>query len=244
MFRLAVLIAIILLFLAACASGGRGGGMRGEGPGGHRGGGGGEGGFAMAARMVDRGEYEVALAGLRCIASQGQGFEIAQYLAGYSALRLAEAGETPDILRDEMRVEGFERLTDAAEADWPAAQAALAREFAAVPGEDALAEAAYWSEVYRRNSRESVYGIDRLDDAVEADIAARLDPDRYAAAEARAANFTASPLERSEPGPDCAPWLRSARGEGMQRMGGPGGPGRRGEGRPPSGGGGRPGGGL
>lgn len=233
MLRLAPLAPMVLILVAACTSGGappgRGGGMRGEGPGGPVGGGAG-GGFAMAARLVDRGEYEAALAGLRCIASQGAGFEIAQYLAGYSALRLAEAGDTPEILRAELRVEGFDRLIDAAEAGWPAAQAVLAEEFAATPGADTLFEAAYWAEVYRRNAREGVYGIDRLDDAVEADIVARLDPDRLAVAEARAGGFAISPLQSAEPGPQCGPWLRSGRG------GSTGGPGGR---LPPPGGGGR-----
>lgn len=201
-----------------------------------RGGGGRTGGFAMAANLVDQGRYEEALPILRCVAKQGEGFEIAQYLAGYSALRLAESPETPDILRAELRVEGFDRMIDAAEAGWPAAQAKLAEEFAATPGTEALEQAAYWAEIYRSNPRERAYGLDRLDDAVEADIETRLDADALDAARVRAAGFTVVPLQAQDIDPACAPYLRQSgaggdmtrgRGEGQRRPrgGGRGGPG-------------------
>jgi len=226
---------VLVLALGACASqppGGPGG------PGGGRGGpGGGGDGFSRATRLLDEGMYAQALDGFRCLASQGAGYEIAQYFAGYAALREAEAAETPDLMRATLRVEGFDRLIDAAEAGWPAAQAELATAFAATPGQDALAEAAYWAEIYRHNNREHVYGIDRLDDAVEADIAARLGPDGLDMAQVRASQFTLSPMTASETGPDCSVWLRSGRsgpggpGQGNRGQGGPGGRGGPGGGR-------------
>ncbi len=69
---------------------------------------GGAGGFNRAVRLVDQGEYEQALPILRCVAGQGSGFKIAEYLAGYSAMRLSTAPTTPAILRDELRVEGLD----------------------------------------------------------------------------------------------------------------------------------------
>ncbi|WP_203290957.1 hypothetical protein [Maricaulis parjimensis] len=210
--------------------------MRGQGPGQGPGGGAG-GGFTGAARLVDAGRYGEALPALRCHAARGEGFEIAQYLAGYSALKQADAEETPDILRDELRVEGFDRLTLAAQAGWPAAQAELAEALALVDTPTAREDAAYWAEVYRHNRREQAYGLDRLDDGVEAQIAATIDADTTQAVTARAAAFTTTPLERQDATPECAPYLRE------ERRGGPGGPGDGGRGRPPGGGRGGPGGG-
>lgn len=231
MMRLARLTPLTLLLLAACAANDRPG--RGEGPAGMQ-----RSGFAQAARLVDAGRYEEALPILRCVARRGEGFEIAQYLAGYSALQLAEAGDTPDILRAELRIEGFDRLIAAAEAGWPAAQARLAEEFAVTRGADAQLQAAYWAEVYRNNAREQVYGLDRLDDDVEARITAALDEDRLDDARMRAAGFSPVPLEGEEIDAACAPYLREAgpgAGGGMLR--GRGGRGERspGGGRPPGG---------
>ena len=202
--------------------------MQGGGPGG-------VGGFNMAVRLVDRGEYEQALPILRCVAGQGSGFEIAQYLAGYSAMHLSVEQTTPAILRDELRVEGFDRLTLAAQAGWPTAQAELASQFAATPGEEAPAQAAYWAAVYRHNARDRTYGLDRLDDGVEARIAANIDPERSAEIEEIAANFTVQSMAAITATPACAPYLGSP-GSG-QRAGGRRGGGQNG-GPPPGGGGG------
>lgn len=230
------LLPAALLLLSACA--GNGGPPRGGAMGGGPGGGDG---FSQATRLVDQGRYSDALPILRCVAKRGEGFEIAQYLAAHSAFRLAEAEDTPDIMRTELRVEGFDRMTAAAEAGWPAAQAGLAEAFADTPGEAALEEAAYWAEVYRGNPREHVYGIDRLDDDVEAGIAARIDPAAQRAARTRAAGFVITPLAADEIDAECTPYLRGPGGADGGRPQGGGERGGRG-GRPPGGGPGGPGG--
>ena len=55
-------------------------------------------------------------------------------------------------LRDDLLTEGFERMTAAAQAGWPAAQAGLAEALFEIANEDALAEAApipllYWDRL-------------------------------------------------------------------------------------------------
>lgn len=236
MLRLKTLVPLVLIPLIACASppreAGMGNGPRGPGPGGGAGGG-----FAAAASLVDAGRYGEALPALRCHAARGDGFEIAQYLAGYSALRQAEAPDTPEILRHELRVEGLDRLTRAAEAGWPAAQAELTEALAAIGSEPSLEEAGYWAEIYRHNRREQVYGLDRLDDRVEAQIAAQLDDETERALAERAASFTLIPMTRETATPECQPYLRENR-----QAGGPGGGPGGGRGGPPGGGRGGPGG--
>jgi uncharacterized membrane protein YgcG len=198
--------------------------------------------FNMAARLVDQGQFQQALPALRCYASQGPGWEIAQYLAGYSALNLSTAAETPEILRDELRVEGFDLLIVAGDAGWPAAQAELASWFATSGYETGLIEAAYWAAVYRRNTRDRAYGLDRLDNRIEAEITTALSEDQSNEAERRAGQFIVVPMQRVETGPECAPFLRSAmmspgrsRGNSEERRrpqgGGRGGGGSRGGGR-------------
>jgi hypothetical protein len=196
-------------------------------------------GFEGAARLVDRGQYADALPILRCVARQGEGFEIAEYLAGHSALALSQEAETPDLLRADMRAEGFDRLIKAGEAGWPAAQAELAEAFSTLETDTSRTDAAYWAEVYRGNTRERAYGLDRLDDGVEARIDAALSAEERASASARAAAFTRTPLERLPMTPDCAAHVRAGRGrsgagEGRGRPGGGSG-GRGGQGRGPGG---------
>ncbi len=198
-------------------------------------------GFEAATRLVDRGQYAEALPILRCVARQGEGFEIAEYLAGHSALALSREAETPDLLRDDLHAEGLDRLISAGEAGWPAAQAELAEAFEALETDTSHTEAAYWAAVYRGNMRERAYGLDRLDDNIEARIDTALSPEERAIASSRAATFTPTRLERLPMTPECAAHVRSGRGQaGMgDARGGPrGGSGRGGRGRGGQGGGG------
>ncbi|WP_417492044.1 hypothetical protein [Maricaulis sp.] len=238
MARLSILVPTALFLLAGCAShDGPPPGERGGRPDGNRGG---ASGFDMAVQLVDRGEYQEALPILRCVAGQGSGFEIAQYLAGYSAIRLATAETTPAILRDEMRVEGFDRLTSAAQAGWPTAQAELAVQFASLDSAEAPERAAYWAAVYRRNARDRTYGLDRLDDGIEARIASRIDAAQTAEIENQAAMFIIEPLTAIAATPACTPYLgspsfgqqRGGRGQGRGRGGRGGGGGGGGRGGP------------
>ncbi|WP_297731990.1 hypothetical protein [uncultured Maricaulis sp.] len=169
-------------------------------------------GFEGATRLVDRGQFAEALPILRCVARQGEGFEIAEYLAGHSALALSRAAETPDLRRDDLRAEGLDRLITAGEAGWPAAQAELAAAFVAIEADRSPTQAAYWAAVYRGNMREQAYGIDRLDDDIEARIDAALTPQERATAATRAAAFTPTRLERLPMTPECAAHVRSGLG--------------------------------
>lgn len=200
MARFSVLAPAALFLLTACAAQGGPSGRMGSG---------GAGDFNTAVHLVDQGEYERALPILRCVAGQGTGFEIAQYFAGYSALRLSSDEATPAIMRDELRVEGFDRLTSAAQAGWPTAQAELATQFATMNTEDAPVQAAYWAEVYRHNTRDQTYGLDRLDNGIEAQIAERVDAAQTAQIERLAAGFVAQPLASIPVTPACAPHLGS-----------------------------------
>lgn len=240
MCRVVSLTLLALVLLTACASPPRdGGGARGGPPGNssQRGPGAGDA-FSRAAALIDAGQFGEALPALRCLAGQGPGYEVAQYLAGYAALRHADEDSTPHVLRPELRVEGLDRLTAAAEAGWPAAQARLAETLSAQDGPVALEEAGYWAAVYRSNRRDQMYGLDRLPDGIEADIASRLSAAQTAAINTRASGFSPTPLQRVEAGPECQAVLRS--GMGMRGGAGDMGPGGR---RPRGGGGGMPGGG-
>jgi hypothetical protein len=243
MCRVVSLTLLAFALLTACASPPRdGGGARGGPPGSasQRGPGAGDA-FSRAASLIDAGQYGEALPALRCLASQGPGYEVAQYLAGYSALRHADALDTPEVLRPELRVEALDRLTEAAEAGWPAAQALLAETLSVQDGPVALEEAGYWAAVYRSNRRDQMYGLDRLGNEIEADIASRLTNAQTAAIDTRAGAFSPTPLERVEAGPECQAVLRS--GNGMRGQSGEmGSGGRRPRGGPSGGGGSMPGG--
>lgn len=191
--------------------------------------------FSQAARLVDAGRHDLALPILRCIADQGQGYEVAQYLAGHSALQMSELETTPDILRAELRVEGFDRLILAANAGWPSAQAELARWFADTPGVIAREQAAYWAAVYRGNRRDRAYGLDRLDNALEDRIREAAGAESAAAAEADASAFTIATMPRAETRTECARFTRQAGGRGQMRPGRSDQGGARGSGRRPGG---------
>jgi hypothetical protein len=245
MFRMPILAPLAFIMLSACASHEassppeRGQTMRGE----HHSEGrptrpGAGDSFTRAARLVDAEQYGQALPALRCISGQGRGFEIAQYLAGYSALKMSFAPDTPEILRADLRYEGFERLINAANAGWPAAQAELARVFLATGTDEAVGEAAYWAAIYRRNSRDRAYGLDRLDGSTEVDIEASMSVEDFTLATARASEFVIADMTAIPTTSQCAPFLRTAprrqsRGERAQgpREGGRRGGGRQGGGR-------------
>lgn len=197
-------------------------------------------GFTHASRLVDHQRYEAALPILRCVAGQGHGYEIAQYLAGYSLIRLANAENTPEIMRPEHMTEGFERLEVAAAAGWGAAQAELARAYWDVGTPEALQRGLYWTSVYRRNSRDRAYGIDRISDTLEGDLSAAVGSTDRASIQAEAAIYSIQPMQAEALTPECAQLVRdrgagagtrqraqqrSGRGGGRGGQGGRGGPG-------------------
>lgn len=197
-------------------------------------------GFSQASRLVDHQRYEAALPILRCVAGQGHGYEIAQYLAGYSLIRLADAENTPEIMRPEHMTEGFERLEVAAAAGWGAAQAELAQAYWDVGTPEALQRGLYWTNVYRRNSRDRAYGIDRISDTLEGDLSAAVGSTDRASIQAEAATYSVQPMQAETLTPECAQLVRdrgagagtrqraqqrSGRGGGRGGQGGRGGPG-------------------
>lgn len=192
-------------------------------------------GFTLAARLVDQERYEAALPILRCVADQGHGYEIAQYLAGYSLLRLADAQSTPEILRPEHLTEGFERLEIAATAGWGAAQAELVQAYWDVGSTEALERGVYWASVYARNSRDRAYGIDRIPDALEAQLNQAVSHDVRLSLQGQATDFVTEAMQARPLTPECSQLVqeRRARGAGTQRGQRRGG---RGGGRGPGGG--------
>lgn len=238
--KLKTLLLILPLIATACA-----GSPDRRGP---PGGPGGEGGnrngramdYASAAALVDQGEYSRALPVLRCLADRGDGYEIAQYLAGHATIALSEQESTPDILQPELYLEGIDRLDIAARAGWPSAQARLAELYWRAGSEDGLSNAAYWSAVYRNNARDRALGVDRLSDHIEREIQSALDADANAAITQSALAFTPEPMPQRETSPECAQLLASGQRMGRSREGqsgrgnrqGRGGGGGRGGGRP------------
>lgn len=225
-----------LLVVAACSTPGpdqrraeRAGGGPGQGSAGPASG------FTLAARLVDDGRYEAALPILRCVADQVHGYEIAQYLAGYSLLQLADHPATPDILRPEHRTEGFERLESAAAAGWGAAQAELVQAYWTVGSSEAVERGMFWASVYTRNTRDRAYGIDRIPDALEAQLEAAVSRDVREHVQAEATRFALEPLQASPLTPECSRLVQERRvhNAGGQRGQGRGG---RGGGRGPGGG--------
>ncbi|MEC9250456.1 MAG: hypothetical protein VX501_07390 [Pseudomonadota bacterium] len=192
-------------------------------------------GFTLAARLVDGGQYQPALPILRCVADQGHGYEIAQYLAGYSLLRLANEPNTPEILRPEHRAEGFERLESAARAGWGAAQAELAQVYWEVGSNEAVERGLYWASVYTRNTRDRAYGIDRIPDALEAQLEQAVTRDTHARLQTEATRFVIEPLHARALTPECTRLVQERRTRGAG--------GQRGQGRAGRGGGRGPGGG-
>jgi hypothetical protein len=173
--------------------------------------------YDIATDHVDNGRYAQALPILRCVAGQGHGYEVAQYLAGLSAIRMAEDNATPELERADLRVEGFERLEIAANAGWPAAQAELTTQYFAVGHADALQKAAVWAAVYRHNGRDQLYGVDRIDDALEAQIAEQIGPEGQAAAEQAADAQYVTMMTTETVSPECQQILRS-RAPGIMRQ--------------------------
>lgn len=181
--------------------------------------------FTRASVMVEQGRYREALPVLRCYASLGRGYEIAEYLAGVSALALADDEATPSLLQNEYRTEGLDRLTRAAQSGWPAAQSELAMAYWAVGTQTARLEAAFWARVYRANRREILMGLDRLDSGLEREIEMMLDDAEKTEVQARAAAFQFEPLAQGSAPSHCQSLMVQP---GSQR----GGPGARGRGGP------------
>jgi hypothetical protein len=173
--------------------------------------------YDIATDHVDHGRYEQALPILRCVAGQGHGYEVAQYLAGLSAIRMSEGGETPELERADLRVEGFERLEIAANAGWPSAQAELTQQYFDIGTADALQKAAIWAAVYRQNGRDQLYGVDRIDNALEAQIYEMIGPEGQVAAEQAADDQFVTMMTTETISTECQRILR-ARASGAPRQ--------------------------
>jgi hypothetical protein len=193
----------------------------------------GAGGYNAATRLYDEGLYAEALPILRCVAKQGQGYEIAQHLAGMAALNLSGDEALSADRRADYRSEGFDRLTLAAGAGWPGSQAELARKYFEIDTPEARAEAAYWAEVYARNPRDRAIGLDRIGGETGRAIDAAVGPDGLSEAQARSAAFLTEPLEAEEIDGECrtllapaAPQRRGLPGIEFQPRSGPRGGGR------------------
>ncbi|MFS2316613.1 hypothetical protein RMQ97_01630 [Maricaulis sp. D1M11] len=229
--RVPLLVSLAVISLSACTSGAdtphRAGGqmMRDGSPHDDRPGRGTSDPFTRASVMVEQGRYRDALPVLRCYASLGRGYEIAEYLAGVSALALADDEATPPLLQDEYKTEGLDRLTRAAQAGWPAAQSELAMAYWAFGTPAAHLEAAFWARVYRSNRREILMGLDRLDASMEREIETMLDDTQKSEVQARADAFQFEPLAQGSAPSHCQPLMAQP---GSQR----GGPGARGRGGP------------
>lgn len=226
---ISVIVSVVLL--AACSTSGpegRRGERRAEAPGSV--GVGPASGFTLASRLVDQERYDAALPILRCVAGQGHGYEIAQYLAGYSLARLADAATTPDIMRPEHLTEGFERLEIAAMAGWGAAQAELARAYWDVGTPEAIARGVFWASVYTRNSRDRAYGIDRISDTLEGNLMAAVSVSERTEIHAQAAAYVVEPMQAEILTPECARLVQERRASAGMRQRGPGRGGRGGPG--------------
>jgi hypothetical protein len=173
--------------------------------------------YDIATDHVDNGRYAQALPILRCVAGQGHGYEVAQYLAGLSAIRMSVDGATPELEREDLRVEGFERLELAAHAGWPAAQAELTTQYFEIGHDEALQKAAMWAAVYRHNGRDQLYGVDRIDDVLEAQISDMVGMDGQTAAEQAADAHFVTMMTTQTVTPECQRVLR-ARASGAPRQ--------------------------
>ena len=187
------------------------------------------GGFNRAAALVDAGRFAEALPLLRCSAARGEGYEVSQHLAGISALEVSVSEALSEDRRADYRREGFERLTLAAEAGWPASQAELAERYAEIDTDEARYLAAYWDAVYHANRRDQALGIDRIPTPVSNRIRAAAGEDALARAQTDAGGFVATTLVEVETGPECeraqpaaqpGPSVRRTRVERRHRGGG------------------------
>jgi len=125
--------------------------------------------FQTAIRQADQGYCASAMPVFVCLASQGNGWEVAATRAGKCApiaakiWQQADEDADPDhdfawqSSPDKVLAEGLRQYRRAANANWPQAQAALAMQLYE-DGGNSLAEARHWMERYDINPRRKIYG--------------------------------------------------------------------------------------
>jgi len=125
--------------------------------------------FQVAIRQADQGYCASAMPVFVCLASQGNGWEVAAARAGKCAPLAAKLWQEPDEDDDpdhnfkwqdspqSILTEGLRQYRRAANANWPQAQAALAVQLYETGG-NSYAEARHWMERYDVNPRRKIYG--------------------------------------------------------------------------------------
>ncbi|MCF6293764.1 MAG: hypothetical protein L3J04_10255 [Robiginitomaculum sp.] len=125
--------------------------------------------FQTAIRQADQGYCASAMPVFVCLASQGNGWEVAATRAGKCAPIAAKLSQQADedadpghdfawqSSPDKILAEGLRQYRRAANANWPQAQAALAIQLYE-DGGNSYAEARHWMERYDINPRRKIYG--------------------------------------------------------------------------------------
>jgi hypothetical protein len=154
--------------------------------------------YQIANNMAEQGYCDRAMPIFVCLASQGNGWEVAAHQAGTCGPQAAQLWQAPKaapepITREEprgrrrnrkirlqfefqnspdtVRAEGVRQLRRAANANWPEAQAELALQLASAGGAD-QAEARHWMERYDQNARRKIYGGNAIPIEVRRQLAA------------------------------------------------------------------------
>ncbi|WP_421789341.1 hypothetical protein [Hyphobacterium sp.] len=176
-----------------------------------RGGTGGDAAYGRGLQSLERGETAAAHDYFVCAAEYGNGYEVAWYYAGTTALELASQGVegSEDYLET-----GEDYLERSGEAGWGASQAALAHHFHET---GAAQQAAYWALLYTNNVREISLGLTRMDADTIAEIREGVSDDVMAETELAAARFVPQPLSVGRSSAECADAIRSDRERSRQR---------------------------
>lgn len=191
------------LVLAACATDDRASAFRG--------GAGGDAAYGRGLQALEDGQTAQAHDYFACAAEYGNGYEVAWFYAGTTALELAGGGGENAA---EYRETGETYLERSGQAGWGASQAALANYY---HQSGQPREAAYWALLYTNNVREISLGLTRMDDETIAEIREGVTDEQLAEAELSAARFIPDPLPVGRSSAECADAIRNDRDSGSER---------------------------